>query len=1182
MNARCPSLDDIFFAAREVKDAEDREAYLERVCGEHTDLRRRVERLLNAQSKIGSFLESPAPAPTVVLGEEAFTEGPGLSIGPYKLLESIGEGGMGTVFMAEQSQPVRRRVALKVIKPGMDTKQVIARFEAERQALALMDHPNIARVLDAGATESGRPYFVMELVRGIPITEYCHRERLSIAERLELFVLVCRAVQHAHQKGIIHRDLKPSNILVTVIDGAAVPKVIDFGVAKATGQSLTDRTLYTGFQQFVGTPLYMSPEQADVSGVDVDTRSDIYSLGVLLYELLTGTTPFDQETLRNAAFDEMRRIIREDEPPRPSTRLSSLGDTLTTVSANRKLDARHLDRTVRGELDWIVMKALEKDRRRRYETANDFAADVMRYLSDQPVEACPPSWGYTANKYARRHRRTLATAAAFVLLLVSAVVVSTWQAVRATVAAGRERQANEKAQQRLIQLEKANDILGSIFKDLDPGTDEKESRSLRAQFGERLDHATEEIAAGAVGDPLAVAKLQLTLGKCQRGLGYVEKAITLFTQAHATFLAEAGPGHPDAIDCVDGLFDVYWKAMRLREVVPWFEEMARLAAARLGKEHPATMSYMNILGWVYHYVNRLDESISVLEETVKLRTAVLGQEHRDTLKSMNALAMVYRGARKLDKSVPLFERTFVLQKATLGPDHSDTLHSMHHLAWAYLMAGKSDEGVRLFEEELELRKAKSGPRHPRTLNCMNDLAIVYGDTGRQQQSLRMNEEVYSLRRAIFGADHPDTLSTMGNLANSYEHFGRLDEALNLREQALDFARSKWGLKNQTTLNLMQNLGGAYLGADRLDRAIPLLKESLELEKATRGHQRNEFDLMTRLALAYQMIGKHNEALPLDEAAFKLSETMPEKNTDLFLSSARHLASAYRLVGQPDRAVSFLKEQLAEGKAKVGPADPVLLGFMADFAQEYRLQGKPAETVSMAEEVYRSARDHLGPDDLRSLSYMCLLALRLRQSGRHDKAVPLLEAALRLSDARWGREHEYRYDRLDSLAQAYLEAHRLDDAVRLFREMLAIYRRKNGGDKTWLATVLSQVGRNLVQAGHAAEAEPLLREALTIRDQMIPNDWTNFETRSLLGDALREQKKYVEAEPLLLQGYEGIRRRRFHYFEFEGAKPWADAAGRLVRLYEAWGKPEQAEDWRRRTGLMSPELPDDVFALLRSD
>ena len=427
-----PRLMEIFSEAIELTSAEERAAYLDRVCGADRALRDRVEGLLGAHDQADGFLESPAAPPTITKDSRPLTEGPGTVIGPYKLLEQIGEGGMGVVYMAEQTHPVRRKVALKIIKPGMDTKQVIARFEAERQALALMDHPNIARVLDAGTTESGRPYFVMELVRGIPITDYCDREQLSIPERLELFTLVCRAVQHAHQKGIIHRDLKPANILVTLVDGAAVPKVIDFGIAKAMGQQLTEKTLFTAFAQLIGTPLYMSPEQAEVSGLDIDTRSDIYSLGVLLYELLTGTTPFDPETLRTAALDEVRRIIREEEPPTPSTRLSALGETLTTVSAHRKADPRRLGRAVRGDLDWIVMKALEKDRRRRYETANDFAADVMRYLTDQPVEACPPSAWYRFSKYVRCHRAALTTAALVGLALVAGTAVSLWQAIRAT------------------------------------------------------------------------------------------------------------------------------------------------------------------------------------------------------------------------------------------------------------------------------------------------------------------------------------------------------------------------------------------------------------------------------------------------------------------------------------------------------------------------------------------------------------------------------------------------------------------------------------------------------------------------------------------------------------------------------------------------------------------------------
>ncbi len=376
------------------------------------------------------------------------TERVGATVGRYKLLERLGEGGFGVVFMAEQLTPVRRKVALKLIKPGLDTRQVVARFEAERQALALMDHENIAKVLDVGATDSGRPYFVMELVRGVPITDYCDRNRLAPRGRLELFVQVCRAVQHAHTKGVIHRDIKPTNVLVTLMDGVPVPKVIDFGVAKAVGeQRLTERTLFTNFAQMVGTPLYMSPEQAEMSGLDVDTRSDVYGLGVLLYELLTGTTPFDRNRLREAAHDEVRRIIREEEPPAPSTRISTLGDALGSVSANCGTDPKRLGQLVRGELDWIVMRAMAKDRTRRYETANGLARDVERYLADEPVEACPPSAWYRFRKFAARYKRALAAAAFAGALLVLAAVALTVSTVR-TAAAYRRADENYQTAER--------------------------------------------------------------------------------------------------------------------------------------------------------------------------------------------------------------------------------------------------------------------------------------------------------------------------------------------------------------------------------------------------------------------------------------------------------------------------------------------------------------------------------------------------------------------------------------------------------------------------------------------------------------------------------------------------------------------------------------------------------------
>jgi serine/threonine protein kinase/tetratricopeptide (TPR) repeat protein len=423
-----PDNEAIFHAAREIPDPERRREYVREACGGDEARFAQVEALLAAAEGPDSLLDRPAAANPVVTIDQPATERLGAVIGPYKLIEPIGEGGMGTVWMAQQTEPVKRAVAVKLIKSGMDSKQVLARFEAERQALALMDHPNIARVLDAGATTNGRPYFVMELVKGVPITTYCDEHRLMPTQRLELFVPVCQAIQHAHHKGIIHRDIKPSNILIALYDGKPVPKVIDFGVAKAAGQQLTDKTLMTGFGSVVGTLEYMSPEQAELNQLDIDTRSDIYSLGVVLYELLTGSTPLDKKRLQQAAFAEVLRIIREEEPQKPSTRLSHSTDSLPSVSAQRQMEPAKLTRLLRGELDWIVMKALEKDRSRRYETANGFAMDVQRYLADEQVLACPPSAGYRLRKFVRRNKRSLAVAALVLFLLALLGGVAGWAA----------------------------------------------------------------------------------------------------------------------------------------------------------------------------------------------------------------------------------------------------------------------------------------------------------------------------------------------------------------------------------------------------------------------------------------------------------------------------------------------------------------------------------------------------------------------------------------------------------------------------------------------------------------------------------------------------------------------------------------------------------------------------------
>ncbi|MBN2566243.1 MAG: protein kinase, partial [Candidatus Eisenbacteria bacterium] len=449
-----PSAKDIFLRALE-QSPEQRAAFLDEACAGDETLRGEVEKLLRAHEGAGEFFAAPTvdvsprdvataeaqppPAEESVPARVPVDVQRGTLIGSYKILQEIGEGGFGVVYLAEQEEPIRRRVALKIIKLGMDTRDVIARFEAERQALAMMDHPNIAKVHDAGATEAGRPYFVMELVKGVPITEYCDVNNLTTRERLELFMEVCRALQHAHQKGVIHRDVKPSNILVTLHDGKPVPKVIDFGIAKATKARLTEKTVFTESGQMIGTPVYMSPEQAEMSGLDIDTRSDIYSLGVVLYELLTGTTPFDPETLVARGYAEIQRIIREEEPSRPSTRISSFGEEqLTAVANHRRVDSKSLGKLFRGDLDWIVMKALEKDRTRRYETASEFAADITRHLSHDPVVASPPSVTYRLKKFLRKNRGPVAAAGVTFLVLLTGLVATTAMYIHA------ERERGEK------------------------------------------------------------------------------------------------------------------------------------------------------------------------------------------------------------------------------------------------------------------------------------------------------------------------------------------------------------------------------------------------------------------------------------------------------------------------------------------------------------------------------------------------------------------------------------------------------------------------------------------------------------------------------------------------------------------------------------------------------------------
>jgi serine/threonine protein kinase/tetratricopeptide (TPR) repeat protein len=690
MRVDIPQAREIFLNAVESHSPEQWPGYLDEACAGDPDLRQRVEALLRAHCATAGIVDQMAQDPDCTGDFALSEEGPGTVIGPYKLLQEIGEGGMGAVFMAEQEHPLRRRVALKIIKPGMDTKQVIARFEAERQALALMDHQNIARVLDAGTTEAGRPFFVMELVKGIPITDYCDQNHLTPQERLELFVPVCQAIQHAHQKGIIHRDLKPSNILITLRDGKPVPKVIDFGIAKAIDQRLTERTLFTQFGAVIGTPEYMSPEQAQMGGLDIDTRSDIYSLGVLLYELLTGSTPLRRETLRDAAFGEMLRRIKEEEPPKPSTRLSASTETLPSIAAQRHTEPARLARMVRGELDWIVMKCLEKDRTRRYDTANGLAADLRRHLGHEPVEAGPPSAWYRLRKFGRRNRVALATAAVVSIALVAGTAVSTWEAIRATRA---EREADRRGAE-------AREVVDFLINDMIGAASPSRTQGKMPTVDKVLAQADQNIGQKFADRPLIEASIRKALGEAYLELGQVAKAEEHAGRAVELRLAHLGPDHVDTIAAQNALgWALVWRGY---SGLPRKAEETRILSTRvlatarkaLGPEHKETLRSMHILAFALFNQDKLDEARALNEECLTICKRVLGPEDPETLNLMHELADLWRGRGEFERAKELGEQTLAIEKR-VHPDLPNQYATMSLLARSYTFLGQSDRALEM-------------------------------------------------------------------------------------------------------------------------------------------------------------------------------------------------------------------------------------------------------------------------------------------------------------------------------------------------------------------------------------------------------------------------------------------------------------------------------------------------------
>jgi serine/threonine protein kinase len=1031
----------------------ERAAFLDAACGGDPDLRRRLEVLLQAHDQSGSFLDRPAVGPAGTEGYEGGeqsaapvpAEAVGTVIGPYRLLQQLGEGGMGTVWVAEQQHPVKRRVALKVIKPGLDSAQVLRRFEAERQALALMGHTNIAKVFDAGTTPSGRPYFVMELIHGVPITRYCDELNLPIRERLELFVPVCQAIQHAHQKGIIHRDVKPSNVLVCMQDGKPAPKVIDFGVAKAMSQRLTEGTVYTEFGAVVGTLEYMAPEQAEMSPLGVDTRADVYALGVLLYELLTGTTPLDKKRLKQAAFLEVLRLIKEEEPPKPSTRLSASKETLASVAAHRRTEPARLTKQVRGELDWIVMRCLEKDRTHRYESASALARDIERHLADDPVEACPPSRRYRLGKFLRRNKGPVLAAGLVLLALLCGMAGTSWGLVRA-------QRAREAEEERAEGERKAREA-------------EAEQRRL----------ADERKNLAEANEKRAIAEKQVA-------------------EAVRTFLQRDLLRQASAWEQADALRQLGGGGFEAKEN-PTIKELLDRAAAGLapGKieakfpgQREVQASILKTVGDTYRGIGEYGKAVEFLARASDAYREALGADHRDSLATLNNLALAHKKAGQLPRAIELFERAQDAQVKTLGADDRDTLATLHNLALAYQEAGQLSRAIELYERARDAQVKTLGADHPDTLTTLHDLARAYRDTWQLPRAIELFERVRDADLKALGADHPLTLITLNNLARAYSKAGQLPRATELFEQVRDAQVKTLGADHPDTLITLNNLALAYKAAGRLPRAIELYERVRDAEVKTLGAS--------------------------------------HPNT---LGTLHNLATAYKDAGQPSRAIE-LYERVRDAQVKTLGADhPDTLLTLASLAGAYLAAGN----WEQGPPLFRQAAEGIE-----------------KGKFQHEFAGPIVNDLIAC------QEHMQRYSEAETWR----------------RKWLAVVKERSGAESPVYAGELAALGRNLLLQKKWADAKSVLRECLTLREKAQPDGWTTFNTRSMLGEALLGQQKYAEAEPLLLAGYRGMKEREATIPQPVRKDRLAEALERLVRLYEATGREDEAAKWRKE--LEAERLP----------